>query len=437
MKNKSLSFPLMEQRDRSYYSENLMSLLTLFQILLIVLILIRPSEVAAKQKILFSAALLVVVYLSNALLNRLTHGDVYIFMIANMLFTIGVVMVFRIRPETGIRQMVWYVIAIFCFFVVYFILRLGKKWDHLFWFYLAVCVGLSLITLVFGKTINGATNWIVIQKGGEPLVSFQPSEITKISLVFMLAAYYNRYDDFKDLVLFGKKIGSYFIMGVVYILIGFMFLQKDLGTAVIFYATFICAQFIYEEDRRMLWINLGLAIVGAVIAVILFNHVRVRIITWINPWDHIEGMGYQITQSLFAIASGGFFGTGYGLGRPDYIPLAFSDFIYASVIEEMGIFMGIAVLMLYMILIYRGFKIALAQQNRFFRTVAVLTSILIAGQVILIIGGVLKLIPLTGVTTPFLSAGGSSLLMSFIMLAVLQYCSEDLEIKEALDEKRK
>jgi cell division protein FtsW (lipid II flippase) len=176
--------------------------------------------------------------------------------------------------------------------------------------------------------------------------------------------------------------------------------------------------------------------VGIVLGYTLFDHVRIRIATWLDPWKYIDNKGYQITQSLFAIASGGFFGTGIGLGHPDFIPAVHTDFIFSAICEEMGVFTGMAIIMLFLILVYRGFKIAFSQDDKFFQIVAFGISILFGFQSFIIFGGVMKLIPLTGITLPFVSYGGSSLLSSFIALGVLQVASEEIEQEEVEDEKR-
>ena len=202
-----------------------------------------------------------------------------------------------------------------------------------------------------------------------------------------------------------------------------------------FYGIFVCLQYIYEEDRKLIFYNIGLFIVGATLGYFLFSHVRIRVETWINPWRFINDKGYQITQSLFAIAEGGFFGKGLGLGYPHFIPLAYNDFIFSAIVEEMGIFTGIGIIMLFLILFYRGFKIGMKQDNKFYKILALGISVLFCIQTFIIIGGVIKLIPLTGITLPFVSYGGSSLVTSFIALGVLQVASEDLESKVKVYEK--
>ena len=185
------------------------------------------------------------------------------------------------------------------------------------------------------------------------------------------------------------------------------------------------AQYMYEPHRKYMFINLLVLSCGAVLGYILFTHVKVRVKIWLDPFKYADGMGYQIIQGFYAIASGGFFGKGLGLGRPDYIPFAESDYIFASICEEMGILMGMGVVMLFLILTYRGIKTSMEQHNRLYKYVAFCLSLIFAFQSLIMFGGILKLIPLTGITIPFVSYGGSSILSSFIALGILQYASEE------------
>jgi len=161
-----------------------------------------------------------------------------------------------------------------------------------------------------------------------------------------------------------------------------------------------------------------------VIGYFTMSHVEVRLTTWINPWADISGKGYQITQSLFAIAGGGFFGTGLGLGNPQYIPEVHTDFIFSAICEELGTFGGMAVVLLYFILTYRGFKIALTIKDPFRKIVALGITLIYGYQTFIIVGGVIKLIPLTGVTLPFISYGGTSLISAFIAFGIMQAISK-------------
>lgn len=392
------------------------NLLFLFEILSLSLLFIYQWDSVDNSTYITGIGLVLIIYISNLLLGKISKGDNYIFLIVTMLISIGVIMIYRIDSALGVKQLLWLSIGIFIFYITYFLLRFIKGWSNWLYLYLGGAYFLFLITFVLGTRKYGAINWITI--GGH---SFQPAEITKILLIFILASYYSNIDKWKK-----YKNAPYYLMGIVYSFIALLFLQRDLGTALIFYGIFAAIQFIYEDDKKLILYNVGLAAVGGTLGYLLFDHVKVRVLTWLDPWKYIDNKGYQITQSLFAIAEGGFFGTGLGLGHPEFIPLAYTDFIFSAICEEMGLFTGIGIIMLFMILVYRGFKIALNQTNRFYRILAIGVSVLFGVQSIVILGGVLKVLPLTGITLPFVSYGGSSILSSFIALGILQVASEDI-----------
>ena len=152
-------------------------------------------------------------------------------------------------------------------------------------------------------------------------------------------------------------------------------------------------------------------------------HIQVRVATWLNPWDDISNTGYQITQSLFAIASGGYFGKGIGNGSPGYIPEVHSDFIFSAVCEEMGVFGGAAIILLFFLIAYRCFKIAITAKNPFDKAVCLGLTLMFSVQTFIIVGGVIKMIPLTGITLPFVSYGGTSIVVNFISLGIIQAIS--------------
>ncbi|HLR21641.1 MAG TPA: FtsW/RodA/SpoVE family cell cycle protein [Tissierellaceae bacterium] len=399
-------------------------LLFIFEILSLLLIFIYQGERPDRYTLATGIGLVIIVYLSNYILLKLSDGDHYIFLIATMLMSIGVIMIYRLDPLLGVRQLIWISLGILCFYITYFIIKYIRNWDKFIYLYIGMAYLLFILTLTLGVETYGSTNWISI-KG----FSFQPAEITKLILIFILASYYSNYEKFK-----GIKYSAYYLMGIVYSFIALLFLQRELGMSVIFYCIFMALLFIYEEDRKLLLYNIVLLIVGAILGYFLFGHAKIRIQTWLDPWAYIDGKGYQITQSLFALAEGGFFGTGLGLGHPYFIPLAYNDFIFPAIVEEMGIFTGIGIIMLFMILVYRGFKIAIIQDYKFYRILALGISVLFGIQSFIILGGVLKLIPLTGITLPFMAYGGTSILSSFIALGILQVASEDLDWKVISDE---
>ena len=401
----------------SYVStKSIQGLLLFFQILGLFLIMAKDFANFDRTKLIFMIALISFVYISGKLVQKFTRGDYYIMLIANMLFSIGILEIYRLNDKLAFRQIIWFCIGIIAFWLIYLVLKYVKVWSKMYYFYAAISYLLFIATFLFGKRINGAKNWIRLGSN----FAFQPSELIKIAFVFLIAAYYKNRDKFeKDIF---KKYSLHFFF---YTFLGFLFLQKDLGTVLVFSGVFMFAQYMYEPHRKYMFINLLVLSCGAVLGYILFTHVKVRVKIWLDPFKYADGMGYQIIQGFYAIASGGFFGKGLGLGRPDYIPFAESDYIFASICEEMGILMGMGVVMLFLILTYRGIKTSMEQHNRFYKYVAFCLSLIFAFQSLIMFGGILKLIPLTGITIPFVSYGGSSILSSFIALGILQYASEE------------
>lgn len=399
-------------------------LLLVFELLAILLMFVYSEKNFDRYTLGLSLGLIVLIYASNIVLGKVTTGDNYIFLIVSMLITIGIVITFRVDQSTGFKQLIWSLTGILVFYVTYFIVKYFKNLENMSNLYLILSIGLFVFTILFGTVRNGAKNWILISKSRDILV--QPSEFIKILLMFIVSSFYFNYKKYKK-----YKHSSYILMGVMYLFVGLLFLQKDLGTAVIFLAIYMGIQFVYDENRKSILVNLGLLAVGAIVGYIMFTHVKSRVSIWLDPWsgDIPYNKGSQIVQSLFAISEGGFLGTGIGRGFPQLIYANTSDSIFPIICEEMGILTGIGIIMLYMLLVYRGVKIALEQEHLFYRILALCVSILFAIQSFLNIGGITKLIPMTGLTLPFISYGGSSMISSFIALAILQVASEDLSAK--------
>ena len=341
-------------------------------------------------------------------------GDTYLFPIVYLLVTLGVVMICRINYNNGMKQILWYLISVAAFYFTYFCYKNIKILAHLKWIYYFGGITLFVFTLVFGSTINGAKNWISVGS-----FSIQPSEIIKLFFVFFLSCYY----PFKEKMIFGRVKERYVVMFCVYIFLGFLILQREWGIMLLFFFTYMVMEYIFENDLKIIIGNFLLAGIGCYLGYLALNHIQVRVHTWLNPWAEISGKGYQITQSLFAIASGGFFGTGLGQGKPEYIPEVHSDFIFSAICEELGMFGGVAIILLFFIFTYRGMKISLKLPDGFDKCVATGITVMFGMQTFIIIGGVIKMIPLTGITLPFISYGGSSLLSSFISLGILQAIS--------------
>lgn len=364
------------------------------------------------------AALALMVYLTALILIRFRLGDTYICAIVSMLVSLGLMMQYRLSPETGLRQGLWFLAGTAVFLMANLMysrlhLRLRTAW----WSY-GLIVGLFLSTFLLGTEINGARNWIVIGQ-----FSIQPSEFIKIAFVLFLSAYAADPEQLR-LKFSSREIAPrWVLMGLVFVMIGGFALQREFGTALLVFAVYLSFLYVFQRELLFCLGNGLVAALGAVVATRFIGHLQIRIDTWLNPWADIAGKGYQITQSLFAIGTGGFFGTGIGLGHPKFIPAVSTDFIFAAICEETGIFGGIAVILLFFLLVYRGLKIALRLRDRFNQAVAFGLTVTLGLQTFIIIGGVIKLIPLTGITLPFVSYGGSSMIASYLILGILQALS--------------
>lgn len=368
--------------------------------------------------ILYAGAIILTVNIGvYALMYVLDMGDVYMFLMVSILISIGIIMLIRIDTGYGYNQVFWFCIGIIVFLASYLIFRLFRYWDKLLWLYVFVSFALFVVTLVFGEVRGGSRNWISI--GGRTI---QPSEFIKISYLFALACFFTM-DKEKTRLFRGEVYGipkkDIAMTVFVYICLAFMLIQKEWGTAIVFFLTFFVMMFLYDTSKRLILINACLAVSGAVGGYFLTDHIKSRVTTWIDPWADASNKGFQITQSLFAITSGGYFGTGLGNGTPYFIPEVHSDFIFSAICEEMGIFTGIAIIMIYFIYSYRGFKIGLKAKNEFLKALTFGLVISFAFQTFIIVGGVIKLIPLTGITLPFVSYGGSSMVSCCIMTGIL------------------
>lgn len=338
-------------------------------------------------------------------------GDKYIFVFASVLTVISIVTIYRIKPSIAIKQVIWVAIGITGYILFVILLPELKKFAKYKYLYLAITIILLGATLAIGSEVGGAKSWIIIHG-----VGFQPSEFAKLTLAAYLAASLKNYKSFVDL--FEPAV-------VVMACLGMLVWQRDLGTALIFFGIAITMLYIATTKFKYVLTCFILFAIGSIGSYKMFGHVRVRIQIWRNPWKYYLTSGYQLVQSFFAISSGGLFGTGLGQGHPEFILVNTTDFIYAVICEEFGLLIGLAIIIIYFLLFYRGMRAAIYVQNKFARLLAVGISTMIACQALVIIGGVTGAIPLTGITLPLVSYGGSSVLITFFSLGILQKISEE------------
>lgn len=338
-------------------------------------------------------------------------GDKFIIMFTAIFSVIGIGMLYRLNTALAIRQVVWYTLGMAGFIALVVLLPDVKTFSKYKYMYLIITIVLMSMATFIGTERGGAKNWVSFGP-----IGFQPSEIGKLFLAAYLAAALKDYKDIKTL------IQPAFI---VMICLGFMVLQRDLGSALIFFGLSVTMLYISTSKLKYVAVCLLLFLTGAYISYKLFGHVRVRVDIWLNPWADPTDKGYQLVESLMAIASGGFFGTGLGMGHPNFIPVVESDFIFAAICEEFGIFIGFGIIILFFLLFYRCMRASLYVEDKFSQLLAVGYSAMIASQVLVIIGGVVGAIPLTGITLPIISYGGTSMFATFFALGIIQKISEE------------
>jgi len=356
--------------------------------------------------------LFIVVY-SIVVFTRM--GDKFLVLFSFMLISIGMLMICRLDIEQGLKQIVWVGVGFVAFFGAYLVYYFIDIWERYWYLYVGLSVILFILTLAIGRTVNGSRNWI-----GVGSIAFQPSEVIKILYIMFLSCHYSGAwtKPIKE-----KITPSVMTAIVTYLFIGFLVLQRDWGTILVLFSIYIFMIYVYEKNPLFLAVNVGAALIVAFLGYKFMHHIQLRVTAWLNPWEHIEDIGYQVTQSLFAISAGGYFGKGLGNGAPYHIPEVHTDFIFSAICEEMGVFVGAAVILLFFLLAYRCFKISLKATNPYNKSVGLGVTLMFSLQCFIIIGGVIKFIPLTGITLPFVSYGGSSMVVSFISLGILQAIS--------------
>jgi len=370
------------------------------------------------------------------------EADPFLVPIATLLNLIGIAEITRIdfaRGDTGweaygVRQVVWTAIAVVAAAVVLIGIRNHRVLQR--YRYVAGFVAIALLVLPFlpgiGLSVNGARAWVNLG-----IASFQPGEIAKLALAVFFAGYLVTARDSLSMVgrrflgMTFPRIRDFGPILVVWILsMAVIVFQRDLGSGLLYFGLFLVM--IYVATARASWVLLGIVLFvgGAYVAARNLEYVGGRFYGWLNTFDsalYDQGGGsYQLANGLFGLADGGLPGMGLGRGNPDITPLAESDFIVASLGEELGLIGLFAILVLYMVFVSRGFHLAFAGQDDFGRLLGVGLAFVVALQVFIVAGGVTRVIPLTGLTTPFLAAGGSSLVANWIIVALLARLSDSV-----------
>jgi cell division protein FtsW (lipid II flippase) len=356
--------------------------------------------------------------------------DPIIFPLLALLTGWGVILLARLAPNFLTRQIIWLCLGT-AVLLITTLLPHNLLWlRHYRYTWLTaglLLLGASLLLGVNPSGADTATYWLKI-----PLlrsVFFQPSELLKLLLVVFLASYFAEREGLLRLGGQNGRFGSLPYLAPLLLMWGFCMIllvwQQDLGAATLFFIVFLTLLYMATSDIRYILGGLVLLLAAGVFAYYRFPVVALRVDAWLNPWPDANGRAFQIVQSLYAVAAGGVLGQGVGQGFPDYIPVVHSDFAFAAIAEEWGLVGSITTAACFMLLAHRGLRIALLAKRPFHKYLAAGITILLTTQAFLIMGGVTKLLPLTGVTLPFVSYGGSSLLVSIIMIGLLLFLSSE------------
>jgi cell division protein FtsW (lipid II flippase) len=362
------------------------------------------------------------------------EADPTLLPLAFLLNGLGLVFVRRVDLATGsdlaATQTVWTAVAVGLLCGTLLFVRRIRELARLQYTFGLLTIVLLVLPLVPGLTagvINGAQLWIDLFG-----MRFQPGELAKLTMVIFLAAYLERNrallsvatQRFGPVLLPAARHLAPVLLAVLIALV-LMAGLRDLGSALLFFGTFV--SLLYVATGRIAYPVVGAAFfaVGAYVVYSLFGHVRVRIHIWLDPWEDVSDTGFQLAQSLFALGTGGLTGTGLGEGRPQDVPFSATDAIFVVIGEELGLLGATAVLLLFLVLVVRGFRISQTARDEFSTLLATGLTTLLAFQTFVIIGGLTRLVPLTGITLPFVSYGGSSLLSNYLIIALLLRVSDE------------
>ena len=372
------------------------------------------------------AAVIVGAFFTQFILGRRDGTDLTLFPAAMLFASLGLIMIGRLKPALFLTQMRWLLLGL----IVYlFLVFLGERFLRLLSYpYLlgVFCLLLLCSALFFGTEIGGSRNWIVFGP-----FAVQPSEFGKIVIIMFLAAYLTEHREVLTLprhrLLWLKLPVLRFIAPLLFIwgiAILMFVVQRDLGSALLFFG--IAVSMTYMATGRKSYVALAFAFFlgAAALSYSFFSHVRVRFNIWLDPWSDPSGSAYQVVQSLFALGSGGVWGAGFAHGHPNLIPEVHTDFIFAAIAEELGLLGSLGVMLVFALFFYRAIRIALACREETRMLLAAGIAVVFLLQAFIIIAGVTKFLPLTGITLPFVSYGGSSMIASFMLLGILTVLSK-------------
>ncbi|MFT4005806.1 MAG: FtsW/RodA/SpoVE family cell cycle protein [Lacrimispora sp.] len=350
----------------------------------------------------------VVFFFSYIFIFRLFYRNVSRLLVNNMclLLSIGLIMLTRLSFERAMKQFVIIAAAALATWVIPFVIDRVWQLSKIPWVY-----GIGGLLLLGVVCVAGTSSYGAQLSLGFGSYSFQPTEFVKISFVFFTATMFYRSTSFKT-VLWVTIVAALHVLILV--------ISKDLGSALIFFVTYVFMLFVATGKWLYLLAGAGGGTLSAMLAYQLFGHVRIRVAAWLNPWSDIADRGYQITQSLFAIGTGGWFGMGLYRGMPGRIPVVEKDFIFSAISEEMGGVFALCVLLICLGCFLQFMMIASRMQAAFYKLIAFGLGTIYITQVFLTVGGVTKFIPSTGVTLPLVSYGGSSILSTFIIFSIIQ-----------------